>query len=239
MVGETLPLFAFYLQPAVGGRPLSYSFWRAVAEQPALVAIKIALRPIRDTRRCARWPTVDAPTSHSTPATTPSCPTLHRLSFRTSADAPPLRICGGLLGQWALWMSRAVAMLDEIHRQARHPAEWLALGARLTDANAAIFDARHRFAGCIPGIHEVLRRQGLAGRWTLDPDDSHAGAARGDRRVLAAYPDLCDDEFVQAGLTAGSATEPECAASELAGDQPLQVVETAHHFLVAASRATD
>src|SRR6202042_803205 len=41
-VAEVLPLVGFYLQPAVGGRLLSYSFWRRFAEIENVVAIKIA-----------------------------------------------------------------------------------------------------------------------------------------------------------------------------------------------------
>ena len=41
-VAEVIPLFGFYLQPAVGGRELGFRFWRELAEVPGLVAIKIA-----------------------------------------------------------------------------------------------------------------------------------------------------------------------------------------------------
>jgi hypothetical protein len=78
----------------------------------------------------------------------------------------------------------------------------LALGAELIDVNAALFDPAHQFAGCIPGIHEVLRRQGLlAGRWCLDPhEELSPGQAEAIDRVLALYPHLGDDEFVKAHL---------------------------------------
>src|SRR5439155_6910339 len=112
------------------------------------------------------------------------------------------RFAGGLLGQWAVWTSRAVETLEAARRcrEARGAGalELLAGGAQLTDANAALFDARHGFAGCIAGIQEVLRRQGLlAGRWCLDPDeDLSPGQADEIDRVLAAYPHLTDDAFV-------------------------------------------
>jgi hypothetical protein len=113
---------------------------------------------------------------------------------------------GGLLGQWAVWTSRAVAL----HRQCRElvksgdivPQDVLRLAAQLTDANGAIFDAANDFRGCIPGIHEVLRRQGLlAGCWCLDEDEAlRAGQVAEIDRVCQAYPHLTDDEFVNKHL---------------------------------------
>jgi hypothetical protein len=110
------------------------------------------------------------------------------------------RIVGGLLGQWAVWTRRAVALLQRVKR-ARHPGPrgWMTEAAAITDANGAIFDAPHHFAGCIPGIHEVLRRQGLLrGTWCLDPDEQLSpGQAREIDRVIDAYPHLTDDDFVR------------------------------------------
>ncbi|MGH9308960.1 MAG: dihydrodipicolinate synthase family protein, partial [Vicinamibacterales bacterium] len=119
---------------------------------------------------------------------------------------------GGLLGQWAVWTRRAVALLERC-RQVRQQAEGargdgegaldlLALGARLTDANAALFDPSHQFTGCIPGIHEILRRQGLlAGRWCLDPHEQLSPGQMDEiERVLRSYPELTDDAFVEEHL---------------------------------------
>ncbi|MEP6846264.1 MAG: hypothetical protein ABI861_09685 [Panacibacter sp.] len=41
-VSEIIPLFGFYLQPAAGGRLLSYEFWRDFVEIPNVYAIKVA-----------------------------------------------------------------------------------------------------------------------------------------------------------------------------------------------------
>jgi len=41
-IAEVIPLFGFYLQPAVGGRILDHGFWRAFLEIDAVVAIKVA-----------------------------------------------------------------------------------------------------------------------------------------------------------------------------------------------------
>jgi hypothetical protein len=111
---------------------------------------------------------------------------------------------GGLLGQWAVWTRTAVELLEEIKRYRRTgapiPADLLRRGAELTDANAAVFDAANDYAGCIPGIHEVLRRQGLLeGRWCLDPEETLSpGQTAEIDRVFEAYPHLRDDTFVNA-----------------------------------------
>jgi hypothetical protein len=122
--------------------------------------------------------------------------------FEVNGQAVERRIVGGLLGQWAVWTRRAVEMLDECRTVAEAgspvPRRLLQLGEQLTDANAAIFDAANRFAGCIPGIHEVLRRQGLLeGTWCLDPQETLSPGQQAEiDRVWRAYPHLTDDDFV-------------------------------------------
>jgi len=116
-----------------------------------------------------------------------------------------VRIVGGLLGQWACWTRAAVKMLErckQLRGSKLIPAELLTLAEQLTDANAAVFDAAHGFAGCIAGIHEVLRRQGLlTNTLCLDPHERLSpGQAADLTRVGAAYPQLADDDFVQANL---------------------------------------
>jgi hypothetical protein len=122
--------------------------------------------------------------------------------FRLAGQVVEQRIVGGLLGHWAVWTRRAVELLDECRAIADRggpvPVELLRLAGEVTDANAVIFDAAHGFAGCIPGIHEVLRRQRLLeGTWCLDPQEtlSSAQAAEIDR-ICRAYPHLADDQFV-------------------------------------------
>ena len=113
------------------------------------------------------------------------------------------RIVGGLLGQWAVWTRRAVELLERVKRRgAGGTRDWMTVAAAITDANGAIFDARNRFAGCIPGIHEVLRRQGLLrGTWCLDPNERLSpGQAAEIDRVTRAYPQLTDDAFVREHL---------------------------------------
>jgi hypothetical protein len=104
-----------------------------------------------------------------------------------------------------VWTRKAVEHLAQAKRLSNHvPSELLTLAQQITDANAALFDPLHHFHGCIPGIHEILRRQGLLeGRWCLDPnEDLSPGQAQELDRVCRDYPHLQDDEFVRSHLDA-------------------------------------
>ena len=192
-VGETLPIVGFYLQPAVGGRILPTEFWRRFAALDCVVAIKIApfdryrtldvLRGVAESGRADRVALYTGNDDHIV------------LDLITSFRG--LQMVGGLLGQWAVWTRRAVEMLDGIHRDPGS-ARWRQVASELTDANAAIFDAAHGFRGCIAGIHEILRRQGLLdGVWCLNPEEALSAGQIGEiERVCAAYPHLSDDDFV-------------------------------------------
>jgi dihydrodipicolinate synthase/N-acetylneuraminate lyase len=201
-IAEVVPVFGFYLQPAVGGRVLGWKFWRAFAEIPNVVAIKIA--PFD------RYATLDVVRAVADSGRTDIAlytgnddnilgDLVTRFPVEMNGRRSTRRIVGGLLGQWAVWTSRAVPLLERSKRLARSgSAEWTTIAAAITDANGAIFDARNRFAGCIPGIHEILRRQGLLrGTWCLDPREQLSpGQAREIGRVTKAYPELTDDAFV-------------------------------------------
>ena len=202
-VAEIIPLFGFYLQPAVGGRLLPLAFWREFVQIPNVVAIKIAtfdryqtLEVVRAVAESGRAAEIALYTGNDDTIVTDLL-----TPFRVSGQC--LRIVGGLLGHWAVWTYRAAAMLDAIHHEIRSgkplAEDWMTLAAEVTDANAALFDAPNRFRDSIAGIHEVLRRQGLlAGPWLFNPD---AGLSPGQAveidRVLGAYPHLADDDFVQ------------------------------------------
>ena len=193
-VGEILPMIGFYLQPAVGGRVLGVDFWRRFATLDAVAAIKIApfnryrtldvLRGVAESGRGAEIALYTGNDDHIV------------LDLITSFRG--LRMSGGLLGQWAVWTQQAVQMLQAIHRDPGAPV-WREMAAKLTDANAAIFDFANGFRGCIAGIHEILRAQGLLeGTWCLDPDEALSpGQAEEIGRVCAEYPELRDDEFVE------------------------------------------
>ncbi len=204
-VAREIPLMGFYLQEKVGGRVLPYRFWREFFEIPEVVGVKVApfdryrtldvLRALSDSARGDIALYTGNDDSIVADLLTP-------FPFRTP-EGKCLRFAGGLLGQWAVWTRRAVEVVDRIKSKSGTAAELLSLGAALTDANAAIFDAKGNFAGCIPGIHEVLRRQGLLqGRWCIDPTlDLSPGQMEEIDRIFNAYPYLRDDEFVQANLS--------------------------------------
>ena len=225
-VAHELPVVGFYLQPAVGGRRLDYRFWRAFAEIPQVVAIKVAPFNRYQTLDVVRA-VVDAGRDDIALYTGNDDNIVADLvtpfTLRRGSRLVTRHIVGGLLGQWAVWTRRAVMLLEEVKAevQRRRPAapsgaspaprgapprddaalaSLLARGVALTDANGAVFDVAHAFAGCIAGIHEVLRRQGLMrGTWCLDPRERLSpGQARELDRVSRAYPFLTDDDFVAA-----------------------------------------
>ncbi|MFM7320621.1 MAG: dihydrodipicolinate synthase family protein [Armatimonadota bacterium] len=200
-VGQTIPLVGFYLQPSVGGRVLGVDFWRRFLEIPAVVGVKVApfhrYRTLDVVRALAEAGRTDvALLTGNDDNIVADLVTPFRFGDRE------IRFTGGLLGHWSAWTAPAV----EYFRQCRAvyvsgapvPADLLALGAAVTDANAAFFDAAHGFHGCIAGMHEVLRRQGLLeGIWCLDPNEGLSpGQSEEIDRVCRAYPWLADDAFV-------------------------------------------
>src|SRR5579871_6253736 len=207
-VAKVLPIVGFYLQPAVGGRLLSYSFWRRFAEIENVVAIKIA--PFN------RYQTLDVVRAVAESGRDIALYTgnddnivmdlVTPFSFDGKARLGCRRISGGLLGHWAVWTKRAVELLDQCHHLVEGdlgvPASLLEKSVQVTDSNAAFFDAANKFAGCIAGLHEVLRRQGLLeGIWCLDPNETLSQGQREEiDRVYVAYPELNDDDFVREGL---------------------------------------
>ena len=205
-VSEIIPLFGFYLQPAVGGRPLNYRFWRQFLEIENVVAIKVApfsryqtLDVARALGESGRHTEVALYTGNDDNIVGDL---MTDFRFRVSGGQVSIRFVGGLLGHWAVWTRRAVELLEAIKLcQAGAGGDSLGLLARsteITDANAALFDAANNFRGCIPGLHEVLRRQGfLEGRWCLDPrEELSPGQLEGIDRVCQAYPHLSDNSFV-------------------------------------------
>jgi dihydrodipicolinate synthase/N-acetylneuraminate lyase len=208
-VAQEIPLIGFYLQPAAGGRLLPFGFWRRFVEIPSVIAIKIApfnryqtLDVVRAVAEAGRGGDIALYTGNDDHIL---LDLLTEFVVPTKRGEQRLRIVGGLLGQWACWTKRAVELLARCKRVRRArtvPAELLTQAEQLTDANAALFDAAHGFAGCIAGIHEVLRRQGLlANTLCLDPHECLSpGQAAEINRVCAAYPHLTDDDFVQANL---------------------------------------
>ncbi|TFG68945.1 MAG: dihydrodipicolinate synthase family protein [Anaerolineales bacterium] len=208
-VAREIPLMGFYLQPAAGGRILPYSFWRRFVETPNVVAVKIApfnryqtLDVIRAVAESGRAGEIALYTGNDDNII-PDLVTRYRVPISTGIAT--LCFAGGLLGHWACWTREAVNLLQrckEVKTATHIPADLLALAGQVTDANGAIFDAPHNFAGCIAGIHEVLRRQGLLENLvTLNPRERLSpGQAEEIDRVWQAYPHLSDDAFVQENL---------------------------------------
>jgi hypothetical protein len=207
-VAEILPLFGFYLQPSVGGRILSRSFWRRFAEIPNVAAIKIApfnryqtLDVVRAVAEAGRADDIALYTGNDDHILLDLL-TEYRLPQPGTDEARTVKMAGGLLGHWSVWTKKAVEQWEEAKRLresgAAVPAEFLTLANAVTDSNAAFFDPEHDFAGCIAGLHEVLRRQGLMkGLWCLDPNEGLSpGQLEEIDRVYGAYPHLNDDSFV-------------------------------------------
>jgi dihydrodipicolinate synthase/N-acetylneuraminate lyase len=204
-VAEEIPLVGFYLQTAVGGVALPVEFWRRFAAIDNVVAIKIA--PFN------RYKTLDV-VRGVVAARAEERVTLYTgnddhivldlavpFAVRRGMEEVRVRIRGGLLGHWSVWTQSAVSLFKRI-RAGKIDEELLALDSRVTDCNSAFFDVANDFAGCIPGCHEVLRRQGLlAGTWCLDPDEKLSpGQAEEIDRVYREHADLADDAFVRANL---------------------------------------
>ncbi len=207
-IADVIPLFGFFLQPAVGGRVLSYRFWREFAEIPNVWAIKIApfdrYRTIDVVRAIVEAGRADI-ALYTGNDDNIVADLITPFPVVVGGQTVLRWIDGGLLGQWAMWTHAAVDLLRRAKALRSAPAQavdLLRIGAALTDANAAIFDAAHGFAGCIPGIHEVLRRQGLlAGTWCIDPGEVlWPGQADDITRVHRSYPELNDDTFVAENL---------------------------------------
>ncbi|MEP6692159.1 MAG: dihydrodipicolinate synthase family protein [Gemmatimonadaceae bacterium] len=208
-VADVMPVVGFYLQPAIGGRVLSFEFWRAFAEIANVVAIKIApfnryqtLDVVRAVDEAGR----DDIALYTGNDDNIVLDLLTPFPVDSHGGASSFRyLDGGLLGHWAVWTTCAVQMLQHI-RAAREAdtvgSGWLMEAASVTEMNAAVFDAHHGFAGCISGIHEVLRRQGLMrGTWCLDPGAALSpGQAESITRVMARYPQMVDDVFVAQNL---------------------------------------
>lgn len=210
-VAQAIPLVGFYLQSSVGGRRLSFEFWERFCQIPNVLAIKVA--PFN------RYQTLDVVRAVQASGRT------HEIALLTGNDdsivvdliadyrvdesqAEAVRFSGGLLGHWACWTHASVAWFERLKRaraasfQEESLADLMVLANQVTDMNAAIFDAANGYRGCIAGIHEVLRRQGLLeGTWCLESHEQLSpGQAEEITRVCASYPSLIDDDFVRDNL---------------------------------------
>jgi dihydrodipicolinate synthase/N-acetylneuraminate lyase len=207
-IAEIIPVIGFYLQPAVGGRKLNIDFWREFARIENVIAIKIApfnryqtLDVVRGVIESGRSNEIALYTGNDDNILVDL---LTEFKMSDGQQIISKRIVGGLLGHWAVWTKKAVELVDLVHhseaeKDIRH---LLTLAAQITDCNAAFFDSANNFAGCITGIHEVLRRQGLLeGIWTLNEKETLSPGQKEEiDRVYKAYPELNDDAFVAENL---------------------------------------
>jgi dihydrodipicolinate synthase/N-acetylneuraminate lyase len=202
-IASIIPVMGFYLQPSVGGRFLPYEFWRQFLEIENVVAIKIAPFNRYQTIDVVRAIAESGRANEVTLYTGNDDNILNDLCAVFDFNGQRIRFAGGLLGHWAVWTHVAVSHLAKA-KSARDSmtTELQSLAPQVTDSNAAIFDPSHHFHGCIPGIHEILRRQGLLeGRWCLDPkEELSPGQMEEIDRVSKAYPHLQDDAFVKEHL---------------------------------------
>ena len=206
-VADVIPVFGFYLQPSVGGRIFTYDFWHEFARIPNVHAIKVAafnryqtLDVVRAVCASGRHQDIALYTGNDDNIVADLLTTYR---FESGGKVVEKNFVGGLLGHWAVWTRKAVELLEEIKKRRSNGVAdvsgLLTRGIEVTDMNAAIFDPAHSFHGCIPGIHEVLRRQGLLdGRWCLNPaEELSPGQMEEIDRVCKAYPHLTDDDFVR------------------------------------------
>ena len=204
-VAERIPLFGFYLQPAVGGVPLSADFWRRFAEIEDVVGIKIApfnryatldvVQGVADAKAERRVTLYTGNDDHIV------LDLLTPFAARRGDDTVTVRIRGGMLGQWSVWTKSAVELHARCLAAAERkdiPSDMLTLDSKVTACNAAVFDVANNFHGVIAGCHEVLRRQGLLeGVWCLDPHEGLSpGQAEAIERVARSFPEVTDDAFV-------------------------------------------
>jgi Dihydrodipicolinate synthetase family len=208
-IAREIPLVGFYLQPAVGGVPLSANFWRRFAQIDNVIAIKIApfnrYRTLDVLRGVYAAGALDRVTLYTGNDDHILLDLTLPFDLRDNGVTVRTHIRGGLLGHWSVWTAAAIKQFERC-RAARNqptvPADLLALDARVTDCNSAFFDVANNFHGCIAGCHEVLRRQGLMdGIWCLDPKEGLSpGQMREIDRVCNEHAELSDDDFVAANL---------------------------------------
>ncbi|MCK0147206.1 dihydrodipicolinate synthase family protein [Arenibacter sp. F26102] len=209
-VSEVIPIIGFYMQTAVGGRYLDFDFWYEFAQIENVVAIKMAPFNRYQTFDVARA-VVESGRAEQIALYTGNddnilVDLMTEFQIQSNGEVIKKKIVGGLLGHWSVWAKEAVTLLADIKKgtYSNDSGKLLTMAAKITDSNAAFFDAANNFSGCIVGLHEVLRRQGLLeGIWTLNEKDSLSVKQKAEiDRVYKAYPELNDDHFVSENVAA-------------------------------------
>ena len=202
-VAKIMPVIGFYLQIACGGRYLSYEFWKRFCDIDGVVAIKCApfnryltYDAVRAVAYSKRREQITLYTGNDDNII---ADLMSRFGFvDDNGNNIETGFKGGLLGHWSVWTSKVVEIFNKV-KSGKHDAELTELAGKITDANGAIFDVKNAFKGCVPGIHEVLKRQGLMkGIWCVNESETLSeGQAEEIDRVYAMYPELNDDDFVK------------------------------------------
>jgi len=206
-VAAEIPLIGFALLPEVGGFHLSFDFWRQFAAIENVIAIKMApfnrYRTLEIVRAVVAARAEDRVTLYTGNDDHIVLDLLQPFAIPRDGTTVTVRIRGGLLGHWSVWTRAAVQQFNELTQERNAtPQHLLALDSIVTDCNSAIYDAAHDFAGCIPGCHEILRRQGLfEGTWCLDENEALSpGQLAEIERIYAQHPHMNDDSFVRENL---------------------------------------
>ncbi|MFA7674177.1 MAG: dihydrodipicolinate synthase family protein [Clostridia bacterium] len=209
LVATVMPVIGFYLQTAVGGRYLPFEYWKAVADIDNVVAFKAApfdrYKTLDLVRGCAFSDRSDKVALYTGNDDNIVIDLLTKYEFEVNGKTVRKRFVGGLLGHWSLWTYNVVRMFEMLKSHCNDeciPSELLTLAAQVTDCNGAFFDVANNFKGCIAGVHEVLRRQGLIeGIWCLNPNETLSPGQKEEiDRVCRMYPHLNDDEFVKKNI---------------------------------------
>lgn len=208
-IAQVIPVVGFYLQPSVGGRAFSFAFWRQFMEIEGVYAVKTApfnryqtldvLRAVCHSSRCDEIAVYTGNDDNIV------ADLLTRYACDVAGSRIEKDVCGGLLGHFAVNTKAAKELFERIRLAKKTGHGYGALlqeGTLITDANAAYFDASHQFRGCIAGINEVLRRQGLLQEATClsDQECLQPGQAEEITRVMRACPEHDDTAFIQANL---------------------------------------
>lgn len=210
-VAAIMPVIGFYLQTAVGGRVFTYNYWEQFAEIENVVAIKCAsfnrYQTLEVVRAVALSSRCDDITLYTGNDDNIVIDLLTKYQFTKDGKTVVKSFQGGLLGHWSVWTKKAVEIWEKT-QDAKNTnnitPELLTLAAEVTDTNSAFFDTANAFKGCIAGLHEILRRQGLMENiLCLNPDETMSpGQIEELNRVYEMYPHLSDDDFIKANIDA-------------------------------------
>ena len=208
-VAKIMPVIGFYLQNSVGGKRFSYNYWQRLCEIDNVVAVKSApfnryqtLDVVRAAATSSRRDEIALYTGNDDNIV---IDLLTKYKFEENGVTYEKQFVGGLLGHWSVWAKKVVEMFEMLKKEAAKDsisADMLVLANQVTDANAAFFDTANNFAGCIAGLHYVLKKQGIFENiFCLDENETLSpGQAEEIERVYRMYPHLNDDEFIKENL---------------------------------------